>query len=211
MRTRIKICGVTCPEDARMVAEASADAVGVILTESPRRVTREQALAIREALPPGVALVGVFAAEPPEVVVPVARAIGVDAVQVAGWLDRETAGQPLDVWHVIRGASLPDPVDLPMVPLRTYLLDAHDDARAGGTGKRADWTWAKHCVDLGRRLIVAGGLSPDNVSELVLEVRPFGVDASSGLESEIGRKSRERVHEFIDRVRAADRERPKRS
>jgi len=210
MRTRIKVCGVTRVEDARMVAEAGADAVGVVLTESPRRVTNEQAAAIRAAVPPGVKLVGVFGTEPPEIVDPAARSIGLDAVQVAGWLDRD-AERIFEVWHVIRAASLPDPIELSMVPLRTYLLDGQDTARAGGSGKRADWAWAKRCVELGRRLIVAGGLTPENVSTLVLEVRPFGVDASSGLESEVGRKSPERVRDFIDRVRAADRERPKRS
>jgi phosphoribosylanthranilate isomerase len=210
MRTRIKVCGITREEDARMAAESGVDAVGVILTESPRRVTPDRASAIRAVLPEDVKLVGVFANEPPDEVDPLARSTGLDAVQVAGWLGLD-AERPYDVWHVVREATLPDPMDLPMVPLRTYLLDAHDPARAGGSGKRADWDWAKRCVELGRRLIVAGGLTPENVAGLVLEVRPFGVDASSGLESAVGRKSPDLVREFIARVRAADRERPKRS
>jgi len=98
-----------------------------------------------------------------------------------------------------------------MVPLRTYLLDAHDRTRAGGTGTLADWAWAKLCVQHGRRLIVAGGLHPGNVESLLFEVRPFGVDASSGLESEVGRKSPEKVRAFVERVREADRVRPKSS
>ncbi len=210
MRTRIKVCGITRAEDATAALEAGADFLGMILTESPRRVPLDQAKAIRAALPAGAAVVGVFADEPPDVVLPIAQDLDLHAVQVRGWIDRDVA-PPCEVWHVIRGAQLPDPASLPMVPMRTYLLDAHDDRRPGGTGKRADWTWAKRCVDLGRRLLVAGGLNAENVEPLIQEARPFGVDASSGLEVEVGRKSPEKMRRFVERVRAADRIRPKRS
>ena len=129
---------------------------------------------------------------------------------MAGWVD-PTPQIPSEIWHVLRGQELPDPAQLPMVPLRTYVLDAYDPPRAGGTGARADWAWAKLCVQHGRRLIVAGGLNAGNVESLLFEVRPFGVDASSGLESEVGKKSPEKVREFIKRVREADRVRPKSS
>jgi phosphoribosylanthranilate isomerase len=98
-----------------------------------------------------------------------------------------------------------------MVPLRTYVLDAHDQKLPGGTGKRADWEWARRCVEVGRRLFVAGGLDPGNVAPLVRDIRPFGVDASSGLESAPGRKDAAKVRAFIDAIRAADHDRPKRS
>jgi phosphoribosylanthranilate isomerase len=194
-----------------MAAEAGADYVGVVLTESPRRVSVETGAAIRAALPGETKLVAVFADEPPDAAGRAARAVQADVVQVAGWDEDEASGTGLEIWRVIRAQALPDPDALAMVPLRTYLLDAHDPRSAGGTGKRADWDWAKRCVDLGRRLVVAGGLTPENVASLVLEVRPFGVDASSGLESSVGRKSPDRVRDFIARVRAADEERPKRS
>jgi phosphoribosylanthranilate isomerase len=210
MRTRIKICGITRAEDATMALEAGADYVGLILTESPRRLTLERAKAIRAALPAEAGVVGVFAEETPEQVAPFARALALQAVQVAGWTD-SSPEVPCEVWHVIRGAELPDPAQLPMVPLRTYLLDAYDRNRAGGTGTRADWKWAKLCVQHGRRLIVAGGLNPGNVESLMFEVRPFGVDVSSGLESEVGRKSPDKVRAFVQRVREADRIRPKSS
>jgi phosphoribosylanthranilate isomerase len=210
MRTRIKVCGITRPEDAVAALGAGVDYIGVVLTESPRRLTLEKARAIRAALPPEAPLVGVFADESPETVAPIAASLKLHAVQVAGWL-----GHPNDltceVWHVLRAAELPDPTALPMVPLTTYLLDAHDPARAGGTGRLADWAWAKGAVDAGLRLFVAGGLNPSNVGSLVLEVRPFGVDVSSGLETEIGRKSPERIRAFVERVREADHERPRRS
>jgi phosphoribosylanthranilate isomerase len=209
MRTRIKVCGITTPEDAAMAAGAGADFVGVVLTESPRRVTPERAREIAGALPAAALLVGVFADETPETVASVIRGLPVHAVQVRGW-DQEAAGMPYEVWHVLRdGAG--EPAALPMVPLRTYLLDAADAELPGGTGKRADWDWARRAVNAGLRLVVAGGLSPENVAELVLEVRPFGVDASSGLESEPGRKDPRRVRAFIERIREADRTRPKRS
>ena len=210
MRTRIKICGITRVEDARMAFEAGADYVGLILTKSPRQLSLEQAKAIRAALPAEAAMVGVFADERPDHVAPFARELSLHAVQVAGWQDL-THGLACEVWHVLRGAELPDPAQLPMIPLRTYLLDAHDRTRAGGTGKRADWAWAKLCVQHGRRLFVAGGLNAGNVESLLFQVRPFGVDASSGLESEVGKKSPEKVRAFVERVHEADRTRPKSS
>lgn len=210
MRTRIKVCGITQVEDALFALEAGADFVGLVLTDSPRRVTIDQARAIRDALPPEAGVVGVFAAEPPEDVVPIARRLSLVTIQVTGWLEREES-QPFEVWHVLRGETLPDPTTLPMVPLRTYHLDAHDPVRAGGTGRLADWKWAEAAVQVGRRLVVAGGLTPENIEPLVLNVRPFGVDASSGLESSVGKKSAVKVRAFIDRVRAADQARPKRS
>lgn len=210
MRTRIKICGITNPLDAQMALDAGADSIGMVLTESPRRVTLDRARAIRASLPDGAHVVGVFAAEPPAQVEPIARQLDLSAVQVAGWMESETVF-PFEVWHVLRGSPLPEPPQLPMVPLRTYLLDGYDRARAGGTGTLADWAWAKRCVEHGRRLIVAGGLHAGNVEPLILDVRPFGVDASSGLESEVGKKSPEKVRAFVDRIRVADRARPKRS
>ena len=178
MRTRIKVCGITTPEDASMVARAGADFVGVVLTESPRRVTAERAREIAQALPSETLLVGVFADETREAVLSQVRGLPIHAVQVRGWDQEAPGGETHEVWHVLRdGAG--DPATLPMVPLRTYLLDAADPDRPGGTGKRADWDWARRAVNAGLRLIVAGGLSPENVAELVLEVRPFGVDASS--------------------------------
>ena len=210
MRTRIKICGITSPLDAQMALDAGADSIGIVLTESPRRVPLDRAKAIRASLPAEAHVVGVFAEESPVEVEPIARQLGLSAVQVAGWQDAEP-NFPFEIWHVLRGSPLPEPPQLPMVPLRTYLLDAYDTRRAGGTGRMADWAWAKRCVEHGRRLIVAGGLTAGNVEPLILDVRPFGVDASSGLESEVGKKSPEKVRAFIDRIRAADRARPKRS
>lgn len=209
MRTRIKVCGITSPEDARLALDLGADFIGLVLTESPRRVTPERARAIRNAVP-DAAMVGVFASESPETVLPLAETLRLHAVQVAGWLERE-AVDPVEIWHVLRGPELPDPTTLPMVPLRTYHLDAYDPARAGGSGRLADWGWATSAVEVGRRLIVAGGLTPENVADLVRDVRPYGVDVSSGLESAVGKKSPEKIRAFVERIRAADQSRPKRS
>ena len=209
MKTRIKICGVTSPEDARAIVAAGADFMGLVFTESPRRVDAEQARAIRAAVP-DADLVGVFHDEPPRIVEPIAAEFGLRAVQVAGWLDREPPEGP-EVWHLLRGATLPDVATLPMIPLRTYLLDAFDPRHPGGTGAAADWDWAATAIRDGIRLFVAGGLTPANVSRLVRDIRPYGVDASSGLESSPGQKDMSKVRAFIEAVRAADRDRPKRS
>jgi phosphoribosylanthranilate isomerase len=210
MRTRVKVCGITNPKDATVAREAGADFLGMILTESPRRVTMNEALAVRRALPEDALLVGVFADEDPDTVAPYVRELKLHAVQVSGWIERGH-GLSCEVWHVLRAAELPDPVTLPMIPLRTYLLDAHDAKLPGGTGTRSDWAWARRCVEVGRRLFVAGGLHADNVVPLIRDVRPFGVDASSGLEAEVRRKDPREVHAFLERIREADRDRPKRS
>jgi phosphoribosylanthranilate isomerase len=210
MRTRVKICGITNPEDARVAIEAGADYLGLVLTESPRRIPPEDARRVRDAVPAATPLVGVFAGEPPETVTPLAEALGLHAVQVAGWIGREPAGA-FEVWHVLRAASLPEPDTLPMIPLRTYLLDTHDPARPGGTGRTGDWAWARRGVNAGLRLIVAGGLTPENVGDLIHAARPFGVDASSGLERQPGRKDPAQIRAFIARVREADRLRPRSS
>ncbi|HET9952636.1 MAG TPA: phosphoribosylanthranilate isomerase [Candidatus Eisenbacteria bacterium] len=211
MRTRIKICGITTPDDARAAIEAGADYLGLVFTESPRRVTLEEARAVREAVP-DAALVGVFRDEGPEVAGPIVAAAGLAAVQVEGWLDR-VPWEAAEVWHVLRGTALPEPATLPMIPLRTYLLDAHDADRPGGTGKRADTEWAATAVRDGIRLFVAGGLNPENVAALVRDVRPYGVDASSGLAlaGSPRRKEIAKVRAFVEQVRQADRSRPKRS
>jgi phosphoribosylanthranilate isomerase len=209
MKTRVKICGVTTAEDARGIAATGADYLGLVFTDSPRRVDRAAAREIRSAVP-DAALVGVFRDEPPDVVEPIAREFGLRAVQVEGWLENGPYDWA-DVWHVLRGAALPDVGSLPMVPYRTYLLDAFDPGRPGGTGTLADWGWASTAVRDGIRLFVAGGLTTANVATLVRDVRPFGVDASSSLETAPGRKDLAAVRAFLDAVRIADRERPKRS
>jgi len=210
MRTRIKVCGITTPDDAAMVARAGADFVGVVLTESPRRITPERAREIAATLPAETLLVAVFAKESPETVARSVEGLPVHAVQVQGWDHEAVNGGSYEVWHVLRGQP-PEPATLPMVPLRTYLLYALDPDRPGGTGKRSDWEWARRGVNAGLRLVVAGGLTPENVGELVREVRPFGVDASSGLEREPGKKDGTKVLAFVARIREADRTRPKRS
>jgi phosphoribosylanthranilate isomerase len=209
MRTRVKICGITNPEDARAALEAGADYLGLVFTESPRRVTREQAAAVRAAVP-DADLVGVLRDEGPEVAEPMAREFSLRAIQVEGWLDR-VPWAPAEVWHVMRAAAMPEPATLPMIPLRTYLLDAYDPTLPGGTGKGADLEWACIAVRDGIRLFVAGGLKPETVAALVRDIRPYGVDVSSGVEASPGRKDHAKVRAFIDAVRAADRERPKRS
>jgi phosphoribosylanthranilate isomerase len=212
LKTRIKICGVVTPEDARAVHEAGADYIGLVLTESPRRVTLEQALAIRAAVPTAD-LVGVFLEEPPDVVAPLVEALALRAVQVGGWIDR-VPWPAAEVWHVLRGSTHPEPSTLPMIPLRTYLLDAYDPALPGGTGKTADLEWAKIAVRDGIRIFIAGGLNPGNVGPIVRDVRPYGVDVSTGLQlagAGPGRKDIAKVRAFIEQVRLADRDRPKRS
>jgi len=208
MRTRIKISGITVPEDAVSAASAGADFIGIVMTEGPRRVSRERAREIADAVPAEEMLVAMFAEESPEVVARTIDRLPLHAVQVAGWSD-PGKDLPCDVWHLLRGATLPDPTTLPLAPLRTYLLDASDARGAGGAGLCPDWEWARRAVNAGVRLFVAGGLNPDTVDALVREVRPFGVDATSGLELEFGRADPAKIRAFVERIREADRVRPR--
>jgi phosphoribosylanthranilate isomerase len=203
-RVRVKICGLTRLEDAELAVALGADAVGFVFWEmSPRAVSIREVGAITRRLPPLVTRVGVFVdASPAEVEVAV-RGSGLDVVQLHGGeapeayravgarvmkvaaLDSEAAVGAVAAW--------PDDV-MPLV-------DAIDHERRGGTGKVAGWA---HAAALARRrpIVLAGGLTSDNVAEAVRTVKPWGVDVSSGVESAPGIKSAERLRAFFAAVRA---------
>lgn len=200
--TRIKMCGITSVEDAHLVVEAGADAIGVIFwPRSVRAVDVARARAITRDLPPLVAVVGVFVDETPDVVRGIADEVGLSAVQLHG---RE---RPED-W-----ARFPRPV-LKALPVEQYetspwrtaraglLVDAHDPVTIGGTGRTVDWEQAR-AIAATRPLVLAGGLTPDNVAEAVAMVRPWGVDVASGVERAPGVKDADRVRAFVQAVRAA--------
>jgi phosphoribosylanthranilate isomerase len=201
--TRIKICGMTRVEDALMAVEAGADAVGLIFwAGSKRAVGVEQAQAITRALPPLISTVGVFVNETPDRVRTVADAVGLSGVQLHG-------DEVVSDW-----ARFPRPV-LKAMPIEQYatspwrtaraaiLVDAHDPVTIGGTGRTIDWEAARD-IAATRPLVLAGGLTPDNVAEAVTLVAPWGVDVASGVEQSPGVKDPARVLAFVQAVRAAD-------
>lgn len=198
MRVRIKICGITRLEDALAAAELGADALGFNLWPgSPRFVPPEAARAIVSRLPPFVTPVGVFVNQPRAEVMRLAAAAGVALVQLHGDEappDCEGLGLP-----VIKAFRVAGPEDLEAIPAyrsaAAVLLDSRSDG-FGGSGRAFDWGLARRAAGA-RPLILAGGLSPGNVARAIRAVRPFAVDAASGLESSPGVKDREKMALFV--------------
>ena len=201
---KVKVCGITNPEDARVAADAGADAIGLVFAESPRKVSVERAREIAAALPQDVLKVGVFVDEKPEEVLRISREVGLDYAQLHGDEGSEAVA-------TIRGAGLPVMKALRVRNAQTlaaveryeadlFLLGAWSAEARGGTGARFDWELAKSLR--GRdNIVVSGGLGPENVREAIEYFEPYGVDASSSLEERPGKKSGERVRRFVGAAR----------
>jgi phosphoribosylanthranilate isomerase len=198
--TLVKICGITNARDARVAADAGADAVGLIFAESSRRVGPEEARRISIALPENILRVGVFVDEEPAEVLRISREVGLDLAQLHGEETPEsvTAVRQGGV-KVMKALRIKDDVTLEALDryeADLFLLDAYSEKARGGTGERFDWEVAKSFT--GRdNIVVSGGLGPENVREAVEFFEPYGVDASSSLEDEPGRKNGERVRRFV--------------
>ncbi len=204
-RTRVKICGLTRPEDVLTAVDAGADAIGfVFYPPSPRNVTIERAAELVALVPPFVATVGLFVNAAPAMVRTVLERVPLQLLQFHGdehEADCANHGRP---W--IKAARVRPGLDLVEFctshPSATgILLDAFVDGYGGG-GKTFDWSLIPQ--GLGRRLVLSGGLDPDNVTDAVRRVRPWAVDVSSGVESGKGIKDAARIAAFITGVRNAD-------
>ncbi len=197
---RVKVCGITNPEDARTAAMAGADAVGLIFAESPRRIDVEQARKIAEALPDGILKVGVFVDAEPEEVLRIAGEVGLDYAQLHGDEDPETVAKirkgGIGVIKALRVRNAKALAAVESYEADLFLLDAWSAKLRGGTGERFDWELAKSLR--GRdNIVVSGGLTPENVREAIEFFEPYGVDASSSLEERPGKKNGERVRRFV--------------
>jgi len=206
MRTRIKICGITRQEDARLAADLGADAIGFVFWPgSPRHVDIRHAAAIVRGLPPFVTPVGVFVNQSLDEIRTIARFVSLGVIQLHGDEPADMCEQvpgacikAIGVGHTFDVASLagwPPPV-LP-------LLDVHDPARRGGTGRPVDWGVAAAAARV-RPVVLAGGLCPDNIQDAILQVRPYAVDVSSGVEREPGIKDAAQLRAFFEGVARAD-------
>jgi len=203
---RVKVCGNTSAEGARAAIKAGADMLGFIMAPgSPRTLTVERARELVGELPPEVDSVGVFVDAAPGEVAEVAREVGFTAVQLHGverWDD--WSGFDLPVLKAVRvgGAGIADPG---WPPASILLADTHDPGLDGGTGKTFAWDVAQ---DLAwrYRLVVSGGLGPDNVAAAIRRLEPWGVDASSRLESAPGVKDPALVRAFVAAARDAESE-----
>jgi phosphoribosylanthranilate isomerase len=214
-RLRVKICGVRRPWDAREAVRAGADAVGVILAESPRRASPDEAGAVAraareeaEALGRAVDVFGVFVDEEPARILEIARLVPLDVAQLHGDEGPGVAG-PLAGLRLVKAVRVRGPESTEEIELyagapgfEAVLLDSFDETARGGTGRAFDWEVAA-AASRRARVILAGGLAPSNVAEAVRRVRPFMVDASSGVERAPGVKDAALVREFVAKARAA--------
>lgn len=201
-QVRIKICGITNLEDALIATELGADAVGFIFYEkSPRFINpRTAALIIRE-LPPFVATVGVFVNEPPEKLVDIAKQAGVGCVQLHGDETPEyCASLGLRTIKALRVKDAYVLNKLRSFTVSGILLDTYKEGVPGGTGETFDWDIAAEAAKAGR-IILSGGLNPENVRQAIEKVRPYAVDVSSGVESKPGRKDHAKLKKFFEQVR----------
>ena len=198
--TLVKICGVCTPEDAVAAADAGADLVGVHLCPSKRRVDVETARRIAGAVRGHVKVVGVFIDAGAREVAAAREAAGLDLVQLHGEEAPNGYGPGVIKALKVRDGRLPDAAAWP----DPVLLDSWSEDRKGGTGRPWDWRLAAPLVER-RQVIIAGGLSPETVGAVVAELRPYGVDVSSGVESEPRVKDAGLVRAFVQAVRDADR------
>jgi len=215
---RIKICGITCREDAALAIKAGADAIGLnFFSGSPRCVTVEKARDIAASLQGRARAVGVFVNAPAAEIRKTAQEVGLDLVQLHG--DEQPADlQSLSGLAVMRAFR----VGTDLGPVATYLdqchqrrcvprmvlLDALQAGQYGGTGARLDWEAVRRDRSKlrGEPLVLAGGLTPDNVAAAIAAVRPWGVDVASGVEASPGKKSPAAVEAFVAAAQQAFRE-----
>jgi len=200
----VKICGVTRVEDARVVAESGADAIGFnFWSQSPRYVDPPAARRIGAELPSTVTRVGVFVDASRDEIEAIAEEALLDVVQLHG-------SEPPDLARslsrrVIRAVRARTPGDLDGLadyPASALLVDAFVAGEPGGTGRRADWELARAACALGP-VILAGGLDPENVGSAIHAVRPYGVDVASGVEAAPGLKDATKIRAFVSRAREA--------
>lgn len=199
----VKICGITRVTDALHAVEQGATAIGFVLwPRSPRGITADRVARISVELPSHVMRVGVFVNESVESIRSIAERAHLTAIQLHG--DEPPAYAEALEWPVFRAVSVTDLNDAsqawaPEIPL---LVDNIDPVRRGGTGAVIDWSQAA-AVAQTRRVVLAGGLTADNVASAIRAVRPFGVDVSSGVEASPGVKDLDKVTQFIENARLA--------
>jgi phosphoribosylanthranilate isomerase len=214
MEPRVKICGITRPEDAAEAVAAGADALGfVFVPGTPRCVPVELAARIVAGLPPFVSCTGLFVDAPLERILEVVAAARLDTVQLHGAEAPALAAALKSRVRVIKAFRVRGPESLASLEAylpaaEAFLLDAHVPGAHGGTGARFDWELAVEARRFGKALILAGGLNPGNVAEAVKRVRPYALDVSSGVESSPGVKDPARLRAFVAAARSSTEERP---
>lgn len=205
-RTRIKMCGITNPEDAQAAARAGADAIGLVFyPPSPRAVVPEQAAAIVRTLPPFVTVVGLFVNADPDEIGEILRQVPLDMLQFHGQECPDYCAGFGVPW--LKALSMRPGLDL-LMEARRYeqgrglLLDSYRPGVPGGTGQSFDWALIP--AELRPRIVLAGGLDAMNVGQAIVQVRPYGVDVSGGIEAQKGIKDHAKITRFVESVQQAD-------
>jgi len=205
-RTRIKICGITEHCDTQAIVQQGVDALGFIFVkESPRYILPESARAIIRQLPPFIDTVGVFANEDPLEVNDIAQYCGLSLVQLHGSEPPEycetIASAVIKAFRVQSSESLPCAAYQGIV--KGFLFDTYDKEKAGGTGETFDWQLLD-TMEIPAGIILAGGLTAENIGAAIAAVRPYAVDVNSGVESSPGRKDIDKIIQLTAEVKKAD-------
>jgi len=201
----VKICGITSQADARAAAAAEADAIGLMFyKESPRHVTIEQAKEICEVLPAHIMRVGVFVNTDEALINRALSECLLNILQFHGDETPEDCAQyPVMTLKAFRVQGPETLEQMKDYSTAGFLLDAYTKEARGGTGEKFNWDLAVQAQQLRKPVFLAGGLTPDNVAEAVRKVEPFGVDVSSGVESEPGKKDPEKMVAFVKAAKSA--------
>ncbi len=205
MSTRVKICGITRHDDAVFASEAGASAIGFILVKtSPRYVNPDTVRSIVREIPPFVTPVGVFAGvSRSEALATVAKS-GIRAVQLHGDEDpKEFDDFPVPAYKVFRVSVEFNPEILRRYRGTAFMLDTFKDGVGGGTGQTFDWNVAIEAKKYGR-LILSGGISPENVGDAIRRVAPYAIDVNSGVERSPGVKDHGKIRQLLEAVREAE-------
>ncbi len=202
----IKVCGITNLEDAFLVAELGANAIGFVFAPSSRKVEPEIAQEIIRKLPPSIDKVGVFVNEDETKVKEIASFCFLNSLQFHGEEDPiyclnfapNFKGKIIKAFRIKEYDSLKSILEkVKEFQVDAYLLDTYDKEVYGGTGKTFNWDIAVEVKRLGKPVILSGGLNPQNITEAIEKVKPYGVDVSSGVETFPGKKDPDKLRAFI--------------
>lgn len=204
---KVKICGITNEEDAVSAMEAGADALGFVFWDkSPRYIEPKAVWSIKKNLPPFITTVGVFVNMPLDKLKSVLFDTNVDCIQLHGDESPRFCEGVYEFAEkkIIKAFRIRERLDISKLKnykVDSYLLDTYREGMPGGTGETFDWDLAVEAKEK-RRIILSGGLTPENISKAIKLVRPYAVDVSSGVEAKPGKKDPEKIHKFMVQVRA---------